>query len=480
MTMTEMATSPVRLRQTAVLAHLIAFVLFGALVPLTGCADADETVAGEPEAVPSYVDQTVAAETVADEPETVPSYADEPPPETAVPAGVAEPVRDSVTEPTKAVADTAAEAEGAAVFVDGHDPIEPALDVTPEEEPGLSQSLAPTRQFGEITVSAHEEGTVLVDGKPVGTVAHGSELVAPRVEVGERQVVVEYWDGTSESVTGTVVRDESWAVVFSYIAPPPLEIGVTWVNSFGMSFAAVPAGSFHNGSSEVSLSGFWMGQTPVTQSQWEAVLGTRPSASDRGIGPDRPVNTVSWYEAIVFCNRLSLQEGLEPVYSIGGEPDPRQWGAVPSQIDERWERVVMNLNADGYRLPTQAEWEYAATGGPVSAGFRYVGSNNISDVAWYLDNSSGVTQVVRRKRPNELGLYDMNGNVWEWVWDRHGRYPTTPQLDPTGPEAGTERVLRGGSFADAEASIDIHTRIIDRPYYRYYTMGFRIARSRIR
>ena len=160
-------------------------------------------------------------------------------------------------------------------------------------------------------------------------------------------------------------------------------------------------GSTNGGSSEqpihtVTVSSFLIGKYEVTQKEWQEVMGYNPSYSE---GDNRPVEKVSWYDAVEFCNKLSEKEGLTPAYTING-------------FD-----VSCNWSANGYRLPTEAEWEYAAKGGKKSKNYKYSGSDNIDDVAWYDANSDGRSHDVGTKAPNELGIYDMSGNVWEMCWD---------------------------------------------------------------
>ena len=163
----------------------------------------------------------------------------------------------------------------------------------------------------------------------------------------------------------------------------------------------------------VTLSSYYIGETEVTQELWQAVMGNNPSHYSGY--PQRPVEYVSWNECQEFITKLN------------------------------------NLTGKNFRLPTEAEWEYAARGGNKSNGYKYSGSNTIDDVAWYASNSSSRTHDVKTKQANELGIYDMSGNVWEWCQDWYGSYSSGSQTNPTGPASGSYRVYRGGSwYGDAE------------------------------
>jgi len=213
----------------------------------------------------------------------------------------------------------------------------------------------------------------------------------------------------------------------------------------------------------VTLSDFFIGKYEVTQGLWKSVTGNNPS---RFTGDDNlPVENLSWYDAVEFCNKLSEKEGLQKVYSGSGD------------------NITMNMNANGYRLPTEAEWEYAARGGSLSKGYEYSGSNNTDDVAWYWDNSgrkSGrKTHPVGQKQPNELGIYDMSGNVLEWCWDWYGSYGSDSQTNPTGPSSGSFRVGRGGSWRSNAGRLRPANRFYDLfPDDRDNNLGFRLLRTK--
>ncbi|MCL2209128.1 MAG: SUMF1/EgtB/PvdO family nonheme iron enzyme [Treponema sp.] len=218
----------------------------------------------------------------------------------------------------------------------------------------------------------------------------------------------------------------------------------------------------------VTVKSFYMSKYEVTQKEWFDVMGTtikqQRDLADKtwplaGEDNNYPMYYVNWHEAIEYCNKRSLKEGLTPAYRGSGN------------------NITCDWDASGYRLPTEAEWEYAAKGGKL--GFlvtEYSGSNNADAVAWYYGNSGDKTQPVGKKTPNELGLYDMSGNVWEWCWDWYGTYPNTAQTDPRGASSGSGRVVRGGSWRNAAADVRSACRGNVTPTYRYNDLGFRLVR----
>jgi len=245
----------------------------------------------------------------------------------------------------------------------------------------------------------------------------------------------------------------------------------------------VQQGSFDMGSEEglprerpvhrVTLSrSFYMARYLVTFEDFDRFCAdtrrSRPKDKEPGSPRGRkPVRNVTWFDAIDYCNWLSGQEGLTPCYSGAGQA------------------VACDFLATGYRLPTEAEWEYAARGGPLGGGGRFAGSDDPDDTAWYEANSGDITHPVGQKRPNPLGLHDLCGNIFEWCWDWYAGdyYEHSPVLDPRGAEAPGaviawkwEKSRRGGSWRESAADITVWTRSQDYAGYAGDN-GFRVVRT---
>ncbi|NUM72481.1 MAG: formylglycine-generating enzyme family protein [Ignavibacteriaceae bacterium] len=252
-------------------------------------------------------------------------------------------------------------------------------------------------------------------------------------------------------------------------------------SSFEMVF--VKGGTFQMGKApgvrdaqpvhSVTLSDFFISKYPVTQGLWERVMSHNPSYFK---GDDNlPVEQISWYEAVEFCNRFSETEGLLKVYTIEKDYDDI---CNKNESDRLKWRVRADFSANGYRLPTEAEWEYAARGGSLSKGYTYSGSNNAGDVALYLENSGSKPHPVGQKLPNELGIYDMSGNVWEWCWDWYGSYSSDARTNPKGPLYGSYRVYRGGSWKDPMSYVLPSVRGDSNPSFEFDFLGLRIVKKR--
>jgi formylglycine-generating enzyme required for sulfatase activity len=263
-------------------------------------------------------------------------------------------------------------------------------------------------------------------------------------------------------------------------------------------FVLIKAGTFQMGSTagesyekpvhEVTLTkNFYMGKYEVTQGEYEKYCtygGTSPSSS-YGDGDNYPAYYVNWYDALVYCNKRSIDEGLTPCYRINEETDPTKWGTVPEGSNSTWDAVVCDWEADGYRLPTEAEWEYASRAGDNTTSSKtYSGTSSTSslrDYAWYNGNSNNKSHEVGTKKANAFGLYDMSGNVREWCWNWYtSSYNTITEggNDPTGALWGSTRVYRGGGWGNLSGSCSVSRRSGScYPYCRYNDLGLRLVRA---
>ena len=249
--------------------------------------------------------------------------------------------------------------------------------------------------------------------------------------------------------------------------PPPIVVSKLTVPDH---MVLVKGGTFQMGEKDkthpVTLSDYMIAKYQLTFEEYDAFCKAtgRDLPADMGWGRDkRPVIKVNWFDAVDYCNWRSQQEGLREVYQI------------------KQQMVSPNWQANGYRLPTEAEWEYAARGGQQSQSFTYSGSNNVDEVAWISRflGIGGKSHPVGEKNANELGLYDMSGNVWEWCWDWYGAYPSKAMEDPKGTDTGSNRVFRGGSWRYDAVYARVANRDFHNPGGRSDVIGLRLARAAV-
>ena len=333
-----------------------------------------------------------------------------------------------------------------------------SMVITPE--PSTGDPTVVQTEPGTLVITVESgQGDVVIDG--VLSWSAGEEFETRKVPArpGTRRVRV----GDEERVV-TVRPGATLSLEFEGEDTGPQEAGGGLY-----PMVRIEAGTFRMGSESgydwerpvrtVTISRpYLLGESEVTQGLWESVMGHNPSHFS-GCGASCPVEDVSWLDVVTFANALSFRAGLSPCYEISG--DAVSWPE--------------GLSCEGYRLPTEAEWEYAAGGGEVH---RYSGSDTVGAVGWYQENSDGRTHAVGEKAPNGWGLYDMSGNVWEWTWDWYqASYGGWSSRDPTGPRRGSARVIRGGSWGDTADGLRVSGRDGDTPGFRDSYLGVRLARS---
>lgn len=376
----------------------------------------------------------------------------------------------------------------------------------------ISGVKVPVTGATPVTVIAENtqyDGTVSWSGTPT-TFAAFSEYTATITLTAKTGYTLDGVAANFFSVAGaTIVTNNSNSGVVTAVFPTTM--GEDYISSNIGTLKYIPAGSFQRDTTATNISvitqPYRMSEYEITRAQFLSIVGTDPSSTVVSSSISDPVQKVNWYHAIAFCNKLSLDEGLTPVYSISVGGTPIDWetltfNEVPLDENDDWNAVTANWSANGYRLPTEMEWFWAAMGatrdsqpGAIVGGINrtgyakpfagYNGNNSIGDYTWYSTNSGNKTNPVASKLPNELGLYHMTGNVWEWCWDWHDfsdpwpNYPCTgTQTDYRGPDeaANDYRTARGGGFPDDESGCIVAYRSDSTLYSQGDETGFRVVR----
>ena len=321
---------------------------------------------------------------------------------------------------------------------------------------------------GNLSVNYKPFGAdIYVDGKKLGQ----SPRVFNGLVVGNHQVEIRKAGYTTDSKSVTITEGQTASIAGTLDEEGKLDGNTNLVNQSSLTsnsndisipvkdgvsieMVKVEAGTFMMGATpemknvwnddkpvhQVTLSNdYYIGKYEVTQALWKAVMGTNPSKFK---GDNLPVENVSWFDCQEFIGKLNSITGMS------------------------------------FRLPTEAEWEFAARGGEKSSGYQYSGSENLENVAWYVENSKDKTHSVGTKQANELGIYDMSGNVWEWCQDWYSNYQSASQIDPTGPMTGISRVYRGGCWVNGEMFCCLSNRVPKKPDVHLRTIGFRIVISK--
>lgn len=340
-----------------------------------------------------------------------------------------------------------------------------AISVAPAPAP-LSQKF-----YGGVRITTETGGTLYRDGKELESLRDGGQLKIVGQETGRYVFEMRYESGERETKSVLIEPDREIEVSFTWKpVAPTLEKKAGTIVSSMIEMVFVEGGTFTMGSNNltssefpehrVNVSDFYIGKYEVTQEQFLTVMKKNPSYF-KGNPKDyfnRPVESVSWYDAIEFCNKLSMTEGLEQVYQIKGTT------------------VIADFNKNGYRLPTEAEWEFAARDRGKSDTIE-AWNRNLNEVSWNGLNSGAMTHPVGLKLPNLLGIYDICGNVSEWCWDWYGNYSNEFQIDPQGPKSGTQKVIRGGSWIVSQGISNLAYRNSGSPKMAWNKVGFRIVRK---
>jgi formylglycine-generating enzyme required for sulfatase activity len=339
------------------------------------------------------------------------------------------------------------------------------LSLSPSERPSSCAAFVARLRTPEVDTLREREAAAQAERVRQAAAAEAAQAAKEaadrqaREDAERRANVVDDRRGPEAGALRTVTGHGRSAFRFdvAYVPPGEFTMGSSASERPNGFFAALIMNTGSETAHQVRLTrGFEMGVFPVTQALYAAVMGTNPSKFK---GNQRPVEMVSWFDAVRLCNAVSRACGLSEAYSIGSGDKPT---------------VNWSQSTGGFRLPTESEWEYAARAG---TGHIYAGGDDLDFVGWHGGNSSGQSQAGGQKRPNAWGFHDMSGNVWEWCWDRYGDYPAGPVSDPTGPASGSDRVFRGGSWYYDPQYARVARRSYDAPGFRDCDLGVRLLRT---
>ncbi|MDP3208383.1 MAG: SUMF1/EgtB/PvdO family nonheme iron enzyme, partial [Rhodoglobus sp.] len=313
-----------------------------------------------------------------------------------------------------------------------------------------------------------------IDGSQAITTTSSQRQVSPALSGGTY-----YWRVRALGAKADGTADwTAWSSIRSFTIVPPHLVTMVEIPAGTFQMGAAYSSTLQNTNEQpihtVNLSAFRMSRNEITQSLYLTVTGTNPSANTDGAdAASRPVEQVSWFDAVEFCNKLSEVEGLQPVYTITGRTPSEGYPITAATVS-------IDALKTGYRLPTESQWEYAARGGRTeTTPIYHWGSDEAAatQYAWLDSNSASMTHAVGQKLQNGYDLYDMSGNVWEWCWDWSGSYTSAAQTDYYGPSSsltGT-RIRRGGGWGSPVANLRVSLRESSTPRFSSGYIGFRVV-----
>ena len=338
-------------------------------------------------------------------------------------------------------------------------------------------------ESGEVISGTSVTITCATEGAKIYYTKDGSEPTASGTEYTEAISITEVV--TLKAIAVKSGMSNSTVASVSYRIIPEGFVKVTGTTITGKENWTPSSEVFVSGR-QITIPDMYVCDHEVTQAEYETYCkyGSKSPSSDYGDGDNYPAYYVNWYDAIVYCNLRSIDEGLTPAYKIGEETDPAKWSGIvgdatngycgPSSKNSTWNALTYDKEADGYRLPTEAEWEWLARGGE---NYTYAGSNTVGDVAWYTINTNATgSREVKTKKANGYGLYDMSGNVYEWCYDWF--VTVSSSTADSGASSGSVRVERGGSWCSDVGCCQVSFRSsYFYPEGRYSRIGFRVVRS---